>query len=146
MTPVGVGAPGWRKPATRKGHRQSGADGKTGDDGFVTIALAGFVLVLVFVAVVVTALGAVAVARHRAAASADLAALAAAAHVLDGGACPAARVVAQAQGAELDACLVEGLDVAVVVSVRPAGRLGELGAARARARAGPDTLGAAATN
>ena len=142
MTPATVVAPVQRAPAPCNGHRRP--DGTADDDGFVTIVLVGFVLVLVSLAVVVTALGAVAVARHRAAASADLAALAAAVHVLDGGACGAARVVAQAQGAELEACRVDGLDVEVVVSVRPPGRLGELGAARARARAGPDTSGPAA--
>jgi secretion/DNA translocation related TadE-like protein len=107
------------------------------DDGFVAIALAGFVLVLVSVAVVVTSLGAVAVARHRAAAAADLAVLAGAAHVLDGTSCRAAAQVAQAQGATVDSCEVQGQEVTVVVSVRPAGSLGRLGVARARSRAGP---------
>ncbi|MCU1596209.1 MAG: pilus assembly protein TadE [Frankiales bacterium] len=118
------------------------------DAGFVAIAFAGLVLVLLSAAVVLSALGAVAVARHRAAAAADLAALAGATHVLEGTACSAAGGVARAQGATLESCSVEDQDVQVTVTVRPAGRLGELGIARARARAGPSsgTAGSAGTS
>jgi secretion/DNA translocation related TadE-like protein len=103
--------------------------------GFVTVAVAGLVLVLVAFSAVVATLGAVAVARHRAAAAADLAALAGAAHVLDGSAraCGEARLVASAQSAALSSCRLDGAVVTVEVAVR----LGRLGAARARARAGP---------
>lgn len=102
-------------------------------------------LLLVTVATVLVALGAVGASRHRAAVSGDLAALAAAARVLEGQgpACAAASRVAQAQGAELDACEVLGDVAEVAVTVRPAGPLGRLGAARASARAGPATAGAA---
>ena len=106
------------------------------DDGFVAVATAGLALVLVSIAALVASLGAVAVARHRAAAAADLAALAAAGHAYDGTGCAAAERVAQAQGAVLETCRLAGGNAYVVVSVRPSGRLGELGRARGQARAG----------
>jgi secretion/DNA translocation related TadE-like protein len=111
------------------------------EDGFVAVATAGLVLVLVCVAALLASLGAVAVARHRAASAADLAALAAAQHVLEGQvvACRRAQQVADAQGAALRFCVVDGQEVSVEVTVRPAGRIGELGPARARAKAGPDS-------
>lgn len=116
----------------------SGRSGRA-DAGFVTVAVVGLALVLVAAAGLVATLGAVAVARHRAAAAADLAALAAASHAPDGlpAACAAARRVAEAQGASLERCRLEGPDADVVVAVRPPGRLAALGSARARARAGP---------
>lgn len=110
----------------------------------------GTVLVMVVAALVVLAgtvlalLGAVAVARHRAAGVADLAALAAAAsaHLGQQEACGSADRVASAAGASLQDCRLTG-DVAVVTAqVRPPGRLGELGAASATARAGPLEPGA----
>jgi secretion/DNA translocation related TadE-like protein len=109
------------------------------DAGFVAVATAGLILVLVCVAALLASLGAVAVARHRAASAADLAALAGAHHALEGvgPACQVARRVAEAQGAHLDSCVLEGQQVLLAVSVRPAGRIGELGVARARAKAGP---------
>jgi secretion/DNA translocation related TadE-like protein len=118
------------------------------DDGFVAIAVAGLALVLVAVGLLVAALGAVAVARHRAAAAADLAALAAAQHVVEGSAaaCGAAERVAAAQGARVASCRLTGPEVEVVATVRPAGRLSLLGTARARARAGPRARMAPGTN
>jgi secretion/DNA translocation related TadE-like protein len=109
------------------------------EEGFVAVAVAGFVLVLLSLAVLVAGLGAVAVARHRAAAAGDLAALAAARHALEGtmAACGAATRVAEAQGAVVEVCRLEGAEALVEVAVRPAGRIGALGAARAWARAGP---------
>lgn len=108
------------------------------DEGFVAIAVAGLVLVLLSVSFLVACLGAVAVARHRAAAAADLAALAAAAHALEGqaSACEVAGSIADAQAARLEQCRLEGTDAVVIVSVRPAGGVGDLGRARAQARAG----------
>ena len=110
------------------------------DEGFVTVAMAGLMLVLISVTVLVAGLGAVAVTRHRAATAADLAALAAAGHALEGTvtACAAAGRVAEAQGAAVVDCRFDGSDALVEVTVRPPGRLGALGAARAWARAGPD--------
>ncbi|MBY8881399.1 hypothetical protein K7862_27725 [Streptomyces sp. PLK6-54] len=70
------------------------------------------------------------VARHRAGGAADLAALAAADHALDGSrvACGLAKKVAEAQGARLRRCEVEGEVVEVVA---------EVGGAQVRSRAGP---------
>jgi secretion/DNA translocation related TadE-like protein len=70
------------------------------------------------------------VARHRAGGAADLAALAAADHALDGprAACRLAAQVAEAQGARLRRCEVEG-EVAEVMA--------EVGGAQVRSRAGP---------
>jgi secretion/DNA translocation related TadE-like protein len=81
----------------------------------------------------------VGVARHRAAGVADLAALAAAdrAHLGAGRACAVAEGVAAAAGASLLGCRLDGPVAEVTAQVRPVGRLGELGAATARARAGP---------
>ena len=109
------------------------------EEGFVTVAVAGLALVLVAVSALVATLSAVAVTRHRAAAAADLAALAAARHAVEGAgpACEAGRRVAAAQGAVLVGCRLDGLDVLVEVAVTPPGRLGDLGQARALARAGP---------
>lgn len=109
-------------------------------DGFVTVALAGLVLVLMAVSGVVAALAGVAVARHRAAAAADLGALAAAGRAHEGAqvACAAAGAVASAQGAALKACRLEGLDAFVEVTVSAPGWLGDLGRARGLAAAGPD--------
>jgi secretion/DNA translocation related TadE-like protein len=112
---------------------------RQGDEGFIAVAVAGLVLVLVSVSSLVACLGAVAVARHRAATAADLAALAAAGHALEGEptACGAAARVAEAQGAVVQVCRLDGADALVQVTVRPVGRLGSLGAAQAWARAGP---------
>jgi len=76
---------------------------------------------------------------HRIAQSAaDLAALAAASEVADGGdACAAAGRIAVANGAELDACHVSGLDVTVTLTVTGPRWLGQSGDLAAEARAGP---------
>jgi secretion/DNA translocation related TadE-like protein len=83
------------------------------------------------------------VARHRAASVADLSALAAASsvHLGSAPACEAARKIAHRSSAQLLECRLVGDVVEVVTSVRPPGRLGELGAATARARAGPAVTG-----
>jgi secretion/DNA translocation related TadE-like protein len=87
-------------------------------------------------------LAAVAVARQRAAAVADLSALAAAERALQGPAVACARAgrVAQLAGARLRSCTLTGDVADVVAEVRPPGRLGQLGAASARARAGPNQV------
>jgi secretion/DNA translocation related TadE-like protein len=100
--------------------------------GFVTVAVVGLAAVLVAAGALVATLGTVAVARHRAAAAADLAALAGARHLLDGTACDAARRVATAAPAVLEDCRADGTSVTVRVAIR----VGGLGTARARARAG----------
>ncbi len=108
-------------------------------DGFVTVAALSLAFVLAAVTLLVTLVGSVAVARHRAAGAADLAALAAAGHALEGRqqACAAAERIARAQHAELEQCLLDGLDAVVTVAVQPHGRLGQWGTARSHARAGP---------
>jgi secretion/DNA translocation related TadE-like protein len=111
----------------------------TGDAGVAGVLVLSLSCVLALVGALGANLAAVAVARQRAAAVADLAALAAAARVLDGpaAACARASRLAADSGGLLASCAVDG-DVAVVVAeVRPAGPLGRLGAASARARAGP---------
>lgn len=109
------------------------------DTGYGTVLVLSLSSLLVLVAMVVVALGAVAVSRHRAASAADLGALAAAGRAASGeaGACSAARRTVQAAGAVLQDCRLDGARAAVTVVVTPQGRLGRLGAARARAVAGP---------
>jgi secretion/DNA translocation related TadE-like protein len=100
----------------------------------------GLSLAMVFLAVAgaISALGAVSLTRHKAEAAADLVALAAAGHALEGteAACAAARRLSEEQGATLVECRLEGLDAIVVVGVSPPGRLSSLGLVRGRARAG----------
>jgi len=112
-----------------------------GDDGSGSVLVLTAACVLLLAGMLLTSLAAVGVARHRAASVADLSALAAAssAHLGSGPACEAARAVADRSAARLLACDVVGDVATVVAGVRPPGRLGELGTATARARAGPAT-------
>lgn len=114
-----------------------------GDAGSGTVLVLTAASVLLLIGTVLASLAAVGVARHRAASVADLSALAAAssAHLGSGPACDAAREVADRSSARLVECRVVGDVAYVVASVRPPGRLGELGAATARARAGPASSG-----
>lgn len=76
------------------------------------------------------------IARHRVEAAADLAALAGSTRALFGDACERAGVVAAANGARVDECSLDGLDVRVVVSAPVS--LGVFGGTvSGRARAGP---------
>ncbi|ORB84479.1 helicase [Mycobacterium kansasii] len=106
-----------------------------GERGSATVLAVSMVGVLLWVTWAGAYLGSVVVARHRAQAAADLAALAAAARIPDGGpaACAWATVVAQAMRAGDAGCAVRDLDVVVTVEVPVA----FAGAARASARAGP---------
>ncbi|NKE59226.1 flp pilus-assembly TadE/G-like family protein [Lentzea sp. PSKA42] len=91
-------------------------------------------LLLIIVTVAGAQIGAAVIARHRVTGAADLAALAAAAHLTEGdeSACEQAKRTAQANRAELVSCDVSGWDVVVEVSaVTP------FGPVNARARAGP---------
>jgi secretion/DNA translocation related TadE-like protein len=82
--------------------------------------------------------GAAVVTHRRAESAADLAALAAAQALQEGGdTCAAARAVARANGARVDSCRIVGLDAVVGVRVDGPALLGGL-ALPARARAGPD--------
>jgi secretion/DNA translocation related TadE-like protein len=82
-------------------------------------------------------LGAAVVARHQAQAAADLAALAAAAHLPAGpqSACAQADAVVRAMRAQPTDCAVDDLDVVVTVEVALA--VSRWGSATAAARAGP---------
>ncbi|CAN5708578.1 hypothetical protein BH09ACT8_BH09ACT8_44390 [soil metagenome] len=84
-------------------------------------------------------LGSAVVARHRAQAAADLAALAAAQSLPSGHeqACLQAGALAAAMNAAVVRCDVDDLDVVVTVEVAVALAGGQIGSARAGARAGP---------
>ncbi|WP_245777642.1 Rv3654c family TadE-like protein [Lentzea xinjiangensis] len=99
-------------------------------------ALSGVVAVLLLITVTVVGaqVGAAVIARHRVSGAADLAALAAAARLTDGGgsACEQAKRVAEANRSRLDHCAVSGWEVVVEVSAAT-----PFGPVSARARAGP---------
>jgi secretion/DNA translocation related TadE-like protein len=99
------------------------------------------VVVLVLLATIAVQVFAATSGRHRAEAAADLGALAAAGHVVDGGtvACAYAARVAERMAARLVECSVSGWEVRVEVSVTPALTLPGAGEAHGRARAGPVT-------
>lgn len=116
--------------------------------GAGTVFAAFVLLALLLLAAAAIEVGGAVVARHRAQAAADLAALVAAVQLeagvslpavqLPGGdACAAAGRLAERNGARLEGCEIDGVDVVVRVSVAlPLGALG-LGPAVAAARAGP---------
>ena len=108
------------------------------DAGFSTIAGLALMGVVLAFAAVVALLGSIAVTRHRAESAADLAALAAAKHALEGptAACQSARRIAADQHGIVVSCALDGLDAVVEVAIRPPGWLGTLGLVRGRARAG----------
>lgn len=109
------------------------------DRGSATIWAVSAIAALVTLTVVVLALGAAVSTRHRAEAAADLAALAAASHALDGveAACARADVVTDGMGAQLVRCELDGWDAVVEVDVRGPTTLSGLGSGHGRARAGP---------
>lgn len=119
-----------------------------GDRGAVAVVVIALAAVVGLAGATASALGAVAVARQRAAAVADLSALAAAQHAHEGDAvaCAWASRIARADGARLRRCVLAGDVVEVAVEVRPAGRLGRLGSATSRARAGPVSGGSWGTS
>ncbi|MBC2903986.1 Rv3654c family TadE-like protein [Streptomyces cupreus] len=107
---------------------------RSDDRGSATVWTVAAVAVLCVVFAVVLALGQAAVTRHRAAGGADLAALAAADHWVEGAesACGRAEKVARAQGTRLVRCALVG-DVSDVTAAAGRGPF----AAEVRARAGP---------
>lgn len=113
--------------------------GADDDAGVATIWAAGAVVLLVSMLVFGLHLAAATSARHRAEAAADLAALAAASHALDGEqvACAYAARVVHGMSARLVGCRVEGWDALVETVVAPAMASVGVGDARGRARAGP---------
>ncbi|MEU5029074.1 Rv3654c family TadE-like protein [Streptomyces milbemycinicus] len=105
-----------------------------GDRGSATVWAALTATALCAVFAVVLAAGQVMVARHRAGAAADLAALAAADHGLEGPevACGLARRVAAAQGTRVVKCALRG----AIADLRVEARAGPF-APQVRSRAGP---------
>jgi secretion/DNA translocation related TadE-like protein len=110
------------------------------DRGAATLWVLTFTAIIWLAGVSAMAVGGVRTARHRADAAADLAALAAAARVPEGGvaACARARSIAAESAARIARCVVEDgtVDVSVTLVLRvPLG----VGAVRvgSRARAGP---------
>lgn len=108
------------------------------DAGFSTVMALGLIVVILAVGGVMATLVAVSATRHRAEAIADLAALAAAQHSLEGpdAACGVARRLARAQQGVLLECLLDGFDAVVLVGVAPPGRAASFGLVKGRARAG----------
>jgi secretion/DNA translocation related TadE-like protein len=104
------------------------------DRGSATVWSLGAIAVLCVVFGVVLALGQVVLARHRAAGAADLAALAAADHWVEGGtaACARAASVARAQGTRLVRCVIVG-ETSDVTAASGRGPF----TAEVRSRAGP---------
>ena len=105
----------------------------------MTVVALAVGLALVILAVGVAAAGAALVARHRAQVAADAAALAGAAHTIEGiaASCAEAARVVVANGGTMVHCRLDGWDVVVTAAVRPAGPVAALGTATASARAGP---------
>ncbi len=113
--------------------------GRRGDEGGAGSVLAVAMMGLL-VTVTIAAAGVVGViAAHRTAqAAADLAALAGASALQDGGdACGQAAAVADRNRAELDGCEIDGWNVSVVVTANTARLPGGVLDLRARGRAGP---------
>ncbi|WP_349293718.1 Rv3654c family TadE-like protein [Corynebacterium suedekumii] len=90
-----------------------------GDDGYATIATAGFAAALLTLYAAVGAAAALVIAHHEAQVAADLAAVAGAFAVYRGeDACGAADAVAGYNGASIRTCTVSGADVTVSAVVR----------------------------
>jgi secretion/DNA translocation related TadE-like protein len=113
------------------------------DRGVATVWAAMAVAVLMAMAGFGVDLGAAVVARHRVEAAADLAALAAAAHAVDGQpvACAHGDRVAKAMAVWLSSCRVVGQEVFVELEVHATIPLVTGGDVRGRAHAGPVTSG-----
>ncbi len=112
----------------------------TADDrGVATVWTAAIVAVLICVAVFALWIGSAITTRHRTETAADLAALAAAAHAMDGPvtACEQARRVTTRMAMTLLTCRWEKGDALVEVRSEQSGQLSTFGSADARARAGP---------
>lgn len=136
----------WRRGHRRVASGRGNAHGRCvrGEHGaatLFTVSCLGFLLLVGAALAVVAAM----VAAHRQAqAAADLAALAAATALADGGdPCAAGASVADANGAALTSCAVDGSDALIEVVVTGPRWLGQTGDLTARARAGPaeETVG-----
>jgi secretion/DNA translocation related TadE-like protein len=109
--------------------------------GSATVVGVAAVLAVLAVFAVAFQLGAAVITRHRAEAAADLAALAGAADAVTGDACATAARVAQRMAVRLTSCELDGWEVRILVEATPPGPLGQLGTARATARAGQAEVG-----
>lgn len=108
------------------------------DDGSATLLAVAMLGVLVLVGAALGVVAALVVAHREAQSAADLAALAGAAALADGGdACGRGGVVAGLNDARLVDCRVEGRDVRVRVQVVGPRWLGQHADLEAEARAGP---------
>jgi secretion/DNA translocation related TadE-like protein len=117
----------------------SGTAGRAhGDRGSGAIWLLAVSLVVVLAGAVISVRGLAALARHRAESAADLAALGAATHAVQGttDVCGVARSVAASNAARLTSCALSGAVVTVTVRCPLSRGLGHW-QAQARARAGP---------
>jgi secretion/DNA translocation related TadE-like protein len=114
----------------------SGGDQR--DEGSATVLALGLTAVICACTAVVLAVALLVVTRHRAESAADLAAVSAAQHALEGkeAACRVARVTVERHQARLDECDLVDLDVVVRASLAPPGRLARFGRVHGTARAG----------
>lgn len=108
------------------------------DRGSATVWVLGVGLAVVSVGVFGAQIGAAVVARHQAQSAADLGALSAALHAVEGetSACGYARRTVAANHADLMSCRLYGLEAVVGAQVSAAG-LAAYRPAQAKARAGP---------
>ena len=110
------------------------------EDGAGTVLAVSLMGVVLLVAVGTTGAVGLVATHRRAQSGADLAALAAAAALQDGGdPCARARQIAGRNGTEVRGCVVEGWEVAVMVVATSQRILGQVLDLPARARAGPVT-------
>ena len=108
------------------------------ETGAAALLAVAFLGVLMLVGAALGVVAAMVHAHRQAQAAADLAALAAAAEIGQGGdACAAAAHIAQANSARLETCVVEGRDAVVEVTVTGPHWLGQTEDLSALARAGP---------
>lgn len=109
----------------------------TRDRGSASIWVLAAGLVVILVGLSSLTAGEAMIARHRAQVAADLGALAGAAQSLWGSACSAASAVVAANGATMERCSTDGLNVIVTAAVAVSLGRWSVGTARAIAKAGP---------
>lgn len=114
---------------------------REGERGSASVWVLGVGLAVVAVGVFGASIGAAVVARHKAQAAADLGALAAAVHALEGreAACAEAAAIITANGGRMVSCQVDGLEATVGAEADAAGLAASFDPAVAKARAGPVT-------
>lgn len=120
------------RPITGSARRRS-------DRGSASVWLLAVGLAVVAFGSMAASVGAAVVARHQAQAAADLGALAAAVHSVEGpeSACGEARRLVAANQARMVSCVMTGPEAVVTAEVAAAGLAAAIGPARASARAGP---------